>query len=131
MSEQITGATSLTANTVVISDGDGTASQAQRGLVSPFAQQAEQTLCAVVSSQPGNRILLGNLSTSDGAGLFQFNGDVYGIARGLPFNNVNFDMGTPSTEPFIFVAFSVSATQDWVLFRGDPAASVTSTGAPR
>lgn len=131
MSEQIAGATSLTANSVTISDGDGTASQAQRGLVSPIAQQVDQTLCAVVSAaSSSNRILLGNLSTTDGAGLFLFGGDLFGNARGLPFNNTNFDSPVPVSSPFVFVAMSISATQNWVLFRGDPNSAATATGAP-
>ncbi|MEM1297804.1 MAG: Ig domain-containing protein [Pseudomonadota bacterium] len=131
MSEQIAGATSLTANTVVISDGDGTASQAQRGLVSPIAQQVDQTVCAVVSAaSSSHRILLGNLSTTDGAGLFLFGGDLFGNARGLPFNNTNFDSPLPVSSQFVFVAMSISATQNWVLFRGDPANAAVATGAP-
>ena len=131
LTELIAGASSLTANSVVISDGDGSAAQAQRGLVSAVPQQAEQTICAVVSATSGqNRILMGNLSTTDGAGLFTFGADLFGNARGLPFNNTNFDPGTPTTAPFIFVAMSVSATQNWLLFRGDPAGAVTATGTP-
>lgn len=131
MTELIAGASSLTANSVVISDGDGSAGQAQRGLVSALPQQAEQTICAVVSATSGqNRLLIGNLSTADGAGLFTFGADLFGNARGLPFNNTNFDPGTPTSAPFIFVAMSVSATQNWLLFRGGPAGAVTATGTP-
>lgn len=131
MSELIAGATSLTTNSVVISDGDGSAGQAQRGLVSALPQQAEQTICAVVSATSGqNRILMGNLSTTNGAGLFTFGTDLFGNARGLPFNNTNFDPGTPTSTPFVFVAMSISATQSWLLFRGAPTGAVTATGAP-
>ena len=131
MTEVIAGATMLNAASVTISDGDGNAAQAQRGLVSPLAQQSEQTICAVVSAAAnGNRIIAGNLSTVDGAGLFMFGGDLFGNARGLPFNNTNFDPATPVTAPFVFVAMSISATQNWVLFRGDPSVSATTTGAP-
>ena len=131
MSELIPGAASLTDNAVVISDGDGTLAQARRGLVSGLAQRAEQTVCAVVSATSGvNRILIGNLSTTDGAGLFTFGADLFGNARGLPFNNTNFDPGTPTGAPFVFVAMSLSASQDWVLFRGDASGAVTASGAP-
>ncbi|MFK7942699.1 MAG: Ig domain-containing protein [Paracoccaceae bacterium] len=131
MAELISGTSSLTPNTVVISDGDGSAGQAQRGLVSPRTQQSEQTICAVVSSTAsGNRIVAGNLSTTDGAGLFTFGVDLFGNARGFPFNNRNFDPGTPTSAPFIFVAMSISASQNWVLFRGGPTGSVAVTGEP-
>lgn len=131
MTELIAGASSLAANSVVISDGDGSAAQAPRGLVSTLPQQVEQTICAVVSSSAsGSRIVAGNLSTTDGAGLFTFGADLFGNARGLPFNNTNFDPGVPTTAPFIFVAMSISATQNWVLYRGGAGGAVTATGAP-
>ena len=131
LTEQIPGAASLGAGSVTISDGDGSSGDAIRGLVSGRAQQVEQTVCVVVSSAAsGDRIIAGNLSTTDGMGLFMFGGDLFANGRGFPLNNTNFDPGTPTTAPFIFAAFSVSATQNWVLFRGDATSPVVANGAP-
>ena len=130
LSELIAGAATLGTGEVTISNGDGSTAQARRGLVSTRSQQVEQTLCFVVSSSTGDRIIGGNLSTTDGAGLFTFGSALFGNARGLPFNNTQFEASIPQTAPYIFVAMSVSATQDWILFRGDPSASVVASGAP-
>lgn len=131
MSELMPGASSLGGSSVTISDGDGSTPDAVRGLVSARAQQVEQTVCVVVSSAAsGDRIIAGNLSTTDGMGLFMFGSDLFANGRGLPLNNTNFDPGTPTSAPFIFAAFSVSATENWVLFRGDPTTPVVQSGAP-
>lgn len=131
LTELIAGAATLDSASVSISDGSGSAAEAVRGLVSARTQQTEQTVCAVFSATAtGDRIIAGNLSTSDGVGLFMFGGDLHANGRGFPLNNTNFDPATPQTAPFVFAAFSVSATQDWVLFRGDPGGSVTASGAP-
>lgn len=129
LTELIPGAVALNAASLSISDGTG-AGDAMRGLVTPFAQGPEQTVCLVVSGSPGNRILGGNLSTGDGAGAFMFGTALQNNARGKPHNNVVIESAVPQAAPFLFVAHSISATQDWVLFRGDASASVVQTGAP-
>lgn len=129
LTEILPGAVTNNAASLTISNGSGSAT-AKRGLASPLMQQAEQTVCMVVSPEPGNRILGGNLSTSDGAGFFMFGTKLQSNARGEPHNNVLLEDPVPQTAPFVFLAHSISATEDWVLFRGDPSAPVTSTGAP-
>ena len=129
LTELIPGAATLNAASLSISDGTGSG-DAKRGLETPFAQAPEQTVCLVVSGLPGNRILGGNLSTTDGAGAFMFGTALQNNARGKPHGNVVIESAVPQTAPFIFVAQSVSASQDWVLFRGDATASVVQTGSP-
>ena len=126
----IPGAVTLNAASLTISDGSG-AGDAKRGLETPFAQAPEQTVCLVVSGTPGNRILGGNLSTTDGAGAFMFGTGLQNNARGKPHANIVIENPVPQTAPYLFVAQSISATQNWVLFRGDASASVVQTGTPQ
>ena len=129
LTELIPGAVTLNAASLSISDGTGSG-DAKRGLETAIPQAPEQTVCLVVSGTPGNRILGGNLSTGDGAGAFMFGTALQNNARGKPHNNVVIESTVPQTSPFLFVAQSISATQNWVLFRGDASASLVQTGAP-
>lgn len=129
LTELIPGAVTANSASITISNGSGV-TDAIRGLVSARQQQPEQTVCMVVSPEPGNRILGGNLSTGDGAGFFMFGTRLQNNARGEPHNSIVLEDPVPQTAPFIFIAHSISANRDWVLFRGDPSASVVSTGAP-
>lgn len=129
LAELIPGAVTLNATSLSITDGTG-AGDARRGLETTIPQTPEQTVCLVVSGAPGNRILGGNLSTTDGAGAFMFGTALQNNARGKPHNNVVIEQTVPQTAPFLFVAHSISATQDWILFRGDAGASVVQTGGP-
>lgn len=124
----IPSAVSLGTGTLTISDGSG-AGDAMRGLETGFAQAAEQTICLVASPEAGNRIMGGNLTTSNGSGIFMQGTGLRVNARARPHNNVTLEDPVSQTAPFIFLAHAISATANWVAYRGGDT-PVVQTGGP-